>query len=84
MHSKTDLYKFLKRILLFVEVDFQLNENLRDMQRKEENEEELLNNLADEIEEMRGNKQMEKSTKELADERRKLDEVGKELKYENS
>lgn len=54
------------------------------MQRKEENEEELLNNLADEIEEMRGKKQMEKSTKELTDERKKLDEVGKELKYENS
>ncbi|PAV56980.1 hypothetical protein WR25_16746 [Diploscapter pachys] len=56
-----------------------LNENLRDMQRKEKTEEELLKNLADEIEEMRGNKRMEKLTRELADERRKLDEIGKQL-----
>lgn len=54
------------------------------MQRKEKTEEELLKNLADEIEEMRGNKRMEKLTRELADERRKLDEIGKQLKYENS
>ncbi|PAV74226.1 hypothetical protein WR25_11877 [Diploscapter pachys] len=56
-----------------------LNENLRDMQRKEKTEEELLKNLADEIEEMRGHKRMEKLTKELADERRKLDEISKKL-----